>query len=117
MPENMGGGTCGLCGCEFTTQLSQDNYCPNCGSQKWKDGKPQPKIRPPDVWTREIIKSTKDGTKIYTYWMATWREGGKTRNVHLGSTEKLSKQKALEKAKKIKSKSLGIEPINLNDEA
>ena len=48
--------------------------------------------------------------------MATWREGGKTRNVHLGSTKKLSKQEALEKAKKIKSKALGIEPINLNEQ-
>ena len=30
----------------------------------------------------------KEGTKTYTYWMATWREGGKTRNVHWGSAKK-----------------------------
>ena len=101
-----GGGTCDLCGCEFNTPLSQDNYCPNCGTTKWNDGKPRPKMRPSYVWSREIIKTTKEGSKTYTYWMATWREGGKTRNVHLGSSKRLSKQEALEKARKVKTDAL-----------
>jgi hypothetical protein len=102
----LGGGICDICGCEFTTLLLHDKYCPNCGSAKWDDGKPEPKIRPPDVWSREIVKTTKDGSKTYSYWMASWREDGKTRNVHLGSAKKLSKQEALEKARKIKTDAL-----------
>ncbi|MEI6104447.1 MAG: hypothetical protein WCP70_10925 [Methanothrix sp.] len=32
----------------------------------------------------EKVKQSRKGSKTYTYWMASWREGGKTRNVHLG---------------------------------
>jgi hypothetical protein len=38
---------------------------------------------------RYIVKESKKGSKTYTYWMASWREGDKTRNVHLGSTRKM----------------------------
>jgi hypothetical protein len=48
------------------------------------------------------------GSKTYSYWMASWREGGKVHNVHLGSTKKLSKQEAQEKAKKMKAEALGL---------
>jgi hypothetical protein len=47
------------------------------------------------------------GSKNYIYWMASWREGDKIRNVHLGSTKKLSKKEALEKARKMKAEALG----------
>jgi wobble nucleotide-excising tRNase len=57
------------------------------------------------VWEMEKVK----GSKTYTYWMASWREGEKVHNVHLGSTKKLSKQEALEKARKMKVEALGIE--------
>ena len=43
------GGTCVICGCYFVTELLQAHYCPNCGSKKWDDGKPQSWIRSPDV--------------------------------------------------------------------
>jgi hypothetical protein len=36
-----------------------------------------------------MVKESKKGSKTYTYWMASWREGDKTRNVHLGSTRKM----------------------------
>ena len=103
------GGDCDICGCHFITGLLQAHHCPNCGSKEWDGGKPQPKMRIPNVWTRDIVKTTKNGPKTYTYWMATWREGGKTRNVHLGSCEKLSQSEALQKARAMKAKALGIE--------
>jgi hypothetical protein len=35
------------------------------------------------------VKQSRKGSKTYNYWMASWREGGKTRNVHLGSARKM----------------------------
>jgi len=51
------------------------------------------------VWKMEKIKTSKKGSKKYAYWMATWREGGKTRNVYLGSSRKMDAQAALKKAR------------------
>jgi len=53
-------------------------------------------------------KSTKKGSREYAYWMTSWREGGKIRNIHLGSCEKLSREDALQKARKMKAEALGI---------
>jgi hypothetical protein len=41
------------------------------------------------LWQMEKVKNTKKGTKSYFYWMATWREGDKVRNVHLGSCRRI----------------------------
>jgi hypothetical protein len=101
--------TCDLCGCEFITQIFKDNFCPNCGSDKWDNGEPEQKIRIPNIWIREIAKDTKDGPKIYSYYMATWREGSKTRNMHLGSCDKMSSEEAQQKAKLLKTKALKLE--------
>ena len=38
------------------------------------------------VWEMKKVKQSRKGSRTYTYWMASWREGGKTRNVHLGSS-------------------------------
>ena len=51
--------------------------------------KDQSRLEDLTVWTLEKVKSTKKGSRSYHYWMATWREGGKTRNVHLGSYAKM----------------------------
>ena len=51
----------------------------------------------------ENIKTTKKGSRKYAYWMATWREGGQTRNVHLGSCRKISREEALQKARAMKA--------------
>jgi hypothetical protein len=40
--------------------------------------------------------------------MASWREGGKVRNVHLGSCKKVDHETALQKARKLKAEALGI---------
>jgi len=51
----------------------------------------------------EKVKTTKKGGKAYTYWIASWREIGKVHNVHLGSTRKLSREVAMQKARAMKA--------------
>ena len=58
------------------------------------------------LWTME--KSTKKGSRTYYYWMATWREGSRTRNVHLGSCARMDADAALQKARAMKAEALGI---------
>ena len=47
----------------------------------------QARLEDLNVWEMEKVKQSRKGSKTYTYWMASWREGGKTRNVHLGSSQ------------------------------
>ena len=63
------------------------------------------------VWEQKKVKDTKKGAKAYTYFMATWREGGKLRNVYLGSSHKMSREEAQERAKTLKREALGLSPI------
>jgi hypothetical protein len=56
------------------------------------------------LWKDEKTK----GERTYSYWRATWREGGKVHNVHLGSCRKVSQAEALAMARKLKAESLGI---------
>ena len=60
------------------------------------------------LWQMEKAKTTKKRSKTYLYWMASWREGGKVRNVHLGSCRKVDHVEALQKARKMKAKAIGI---------
>jgi hypothetical protein len=60
------------------------------------------------LWQMEKSKSTKKGTRSYLYWMASWREGGKVRHVHLGSCRKVDHETALQKARKVKAGALGL---------
>ena len=62
------------------------------------------------LWQMEKAKTTKKGTQSYLYWMASWREGGKVRHVHLGSCRKVDRETALQKARKVKAGALGIRP-------
>ena len=62
------------------------------------------------LWQMEKSKTTKKGTRSYFYWMASWREGGKVRHVHLGSCRKVDRETALQKARKVKREALGIRP-------
>jgi len=61
-----------------------------------------------NLWQMEKIKTTKKGTRSYFYWMASWREGGKVRHVHLGSCRKVDRETALQKARKVKADALGL---------
>jgi len=60
------------------------------------------------VWQMEKTRTTKKGSKTYHYWMASWREGGTVRNVHLGSCRKMDAEAALQKARKMKAGTLTI---------
>jgi len=62
------------------------------------------------LWKMEKEKTSKKGTRKYHYWMVSWREGSKVRNVHLGSCKKLDHQAALQKARKLKAEALGLRP-------
>ena len=61
-----------------------------------------------NLWQMEKTRTTKKGTQSYLYWMASWREGGKVRNVHLGSCRKADHETALQKARKMKREALGL---------
>jgi hypothetical protein len=63
------------------------------------------------VWEQRKVKQSKKGAKTYTYFMASWREGSKIRNVYLGSSQKMSREKAQEKARALKREALGLSPI------
>ncbi len=58
------------------------------------------------VWQMSKVKQSRKGCKTYTYWMASWREGGKTRNVHLGSSRKTDAEAARRKARERKTEAL-----------
>lgn len=61
------------------------------------------------VWQMEKVKQSRKGSKTYSYWMASWREGGKTRNVHLGSSRKMDAEAARRKAREKKAEALGMQ--------
>jgi hypothetical protein len=61
------------------------------------------------VWKMEKTTASKKGSKKYAYWMATWREGGKTRNVHLGSSRKMDAQAALRESQEHEGAGIGAE--------
>jgi len=61
------------------------------------------------VWEMEKVKQSRKGSKTYSYWMATWREGGKTRNVHLGSSRKMDAAEARQTARERKAEALGMQ--------
>ena len=69
----------------------------------------QARLEDLNVWQMEKVKQSRKGCKTYTYWMASWREGGKTRNVHLGSARKMDAEAARRKAREMKAEALGIQ--------
>ena len=60
------------------------------------------------IWEQRKVKDTKKGVKTYTYFMASWRERGKLRNVYLGSSQRMSREEAQEKARALKREALGL---------
>lgn len=65
------------------------------------------------VWQLEKEKTTKKGSRTYSYWMASWREGSKVRNVHLGSCRKIDADAARQKAQKLKAENLALSNYRL----
>jgi len=70
--------------------------------------RPVARLEDLNVWIIEKTKTTKKGSRSYRYWMANWREGGKVRNVHLGSCGKMDEETARQKARAIKAEALAI---------
>lgn len=68
----------------------------------------QARLEDQTIWEMEKVKRTQKGPKTYTYWMTSWREGNKTRNVHLGSTRKMDAEEALQKAKAMKAEAIHV---------
>ena len=66
----------------------------------------QARLEDLNIWQMKKAKEGKKGTQIYTYWMASWREGNRTRNVHLGSCKKMDHETALQKARKMKAEAV-----------
>ena len=66
----------------------------------------QARLEDLNVWQMEKVKESKKGSKTYSYWMASWREGGKTRNVYLGSARKIDAEAARQKARERKAEAL-----------
>ncbi len=60
------------------------------------------------LWKMEKEFDSRKGRKKYEYWMASWRRGSKVHNEYLGTCKKLDRETALEKARNIKAKDLGI---------
>ncbi len=71
-----------------------------------EDLKLQARLEDLNVWQMKKAKEGKKGTQIYTYWIASWREGDRTRNVHLGSCKKMDAETARQKARKIKEEAI-----------
>jgi hypothetical protein len=70
--------------------------------------KDQARLEDLRLWMMEKAKTTKKGSRTYGYWMASWREGGQVRNVHLGSCRRMDEESALQKARKMKAEGLGL---------
>jgi predicted acyl esterase len=68
----------------------------------------QARLEDLNVWQMEKVKQSRKGSKTYIYWMASWREGDRTRNVHLGSARKMDGEAARRKAREMKAEALGI---------
>ena len=60
------------------------------------------------LWQMNKVKTTKKGKTAYGYWMASWRECDRVRNVHLGSCAKVDRETAMQKARKMKAEALGL---------
>jgi len=72
--------------------------------------KVQARLEDLSVYCVKMEKVVRKGkTKIYTYWYASWRDGGKVKNVYIGSTNNLSYIEALAKARRLKATFLGLE--------
>jgi len=54
----------------------------------------------------EKVKTTTKGKRSYRSCMASWREGGKTRNVHLGCARKMDAEVARRKARERKAEAI-----------
>lgn len=67
------------------------------------------RIEDVNVWQAKKVKKSRKGVKEYLYWYAGWQEGGRSRHFHLGPIAKMDRETAIMKARRLKSRSLGLE--------
>jgi hypothetical protein len=70
--------------------------------------KAQARLEDLSLWVMEKTYPGRKGTTTNQYWMASWREGDKVHNEHIGSCKKISAEEAHTKAQKLKAQALGL---------
>jgi hypothetical protein len=70
--------------------------------------KPEARLEDLTIWEQRKVKQSKNGPKSYTYYMASWRDGKKVKNVYLGSSCKMSRDDAFVLARRLKMETLGL---------
>ncbi|MHC1593952.1 MAG: hypothetical protein ACXQT2_01415 [Methanotrichaceae archaeon] len=70
--------------------------------------RPEWRLQNLEVYRVDKTKTTRDGTRTYTYWHCSWREGDRVVSKYLGSTRRLSEEEALVKARGLKAEALGL---------
>jgi hypothetical protein len=60
------------------------------------------------VYLGDVVKTTAKGEKKYRYYFASWKVGGKVKNVYIGSPRKMSLEEATAKARELKRRDLGL---------
>ncbi len=56
----------------------------------------------------DVVKTTAKGEKKYRYYFASWKVGGKVKNVYIGSPRKMTLEEATAKARALKARDLGL---------
>ena len=60
------------------------------------------------VYLGDVVKTTAKGEKKYRYYFASWKVGGKKKNVYIGSPRKMTLEEATAKARALKARDLGL---------
>jgi len=58
------------------------------------------------VYLGDVVKTTTKGEKRYRYYFASWKVGGKVKNVYIGSPRKMTLEEATAKARELKRRAL-----------
>lgn len=61
------------------------------------------------VYLGDVVKITARGEKRYRYYFASWKVGGKVKNVYIGSPRKTTLEDAEEKARELKRRDIGLQ--------
>jgi len=60
------------------------------------------------VYLGDVVKTTAKGEKKYRYYFASWKVGGKVKNVYIGSPRKMTLEEATAKAQELKRRDLRL---------
>jgi len=60
------------------------------------------------VYLGDVVKIAAKGEKKYRYYFASWKVGGKVKNVYIGSPRKMTLEAATTKARELKRRDLRL---------